>query len=109
MNDDHAEDCRSICSAADPGEPVDRAELVAFDPEGLVFGVEGPSGRRELRVPWTAPVRERADIRHQVIEMTHEVRARLSGPPRSLPGGGAVAGIPAPEPWSPPLFALPVR
>lgn len=82
MNGDHAEDNVVICRVAGGRDDTTSAELVDLDGEAVVFRTGGPTGERLLRIPFSAPLADRAQIRAEVARMYHESAAALGLPPR---------------------------
>lgn len=93
MNADHAADCVAICQLVSGRPTISSARLVTLDDTGLEFEVEADGATTSLRVPWRRPIVERADIRHQVAEMTHTARALQAevDPNPTYPGPAATA------------------
>jgi hypothetical protein len=96
MNDDHATDCLTLCQVAADRRDLTAARLVSLDEEGLDFEATGADGSTTaVRILWRRPLLERADIRHQVAEMTHDARDRLAAhrdPPTSGGPGASLGG-----------------
>lgn len=72
MNGDHAEDSVAICRAFGGRPDATRAVMVGLDGTGADFDVDGPEGEARVRVPWGAPISERAEIRTEVARLYHE-------------------------------------
>ncbi|MFC4561467.1 DUF2470 domain-containing protein [Nocardiopsis mangrovi] len=78
MNDDHADDTLLICRALGDRPDAVSARMTGLDGEGgdyvaVVGGAEVP-----VRIPWSEPLTERAQIRREVVRMYQE-SCRLMG------------------------------
>ena len=82
MNGDHAEDNVVICRVAGERPDTTAASFVGLDGEAVEFRTEGPSGERIVRIPFSSPLADRAQIRAEVARMYHESAAALGLPPR---------------------------
>jgi hypothetical protein len=68
MNDDHNPDSLVIVRAA--GAPdATHAVMVGLDGEGGTWQVHDPRGVRELRIGWSQPISERAEIRREIVRL----------------------------------------
>lgn len=82
MNGDHAHDNLLIARAF--GSPdAASAVMTALDENGGTFGYSTPAGDAEVTVPWTAPIRERAEIRREVVVLYDRACAALGLEPRA--------------------------
>ncbi|GAA0951001.1 DUF2470 domain-containing protein [Actinocorallia libanotica] len=82
MNGDHAEDNVLICRALGGVEAVS-AVNTGLDAEAIVFeAVLADGARREVRVPWSEPLKDRVQVRHEVVRMYQEACAALGVAPR---------------------------
>ncbi|MFF1875791.1 DUF2470 domain-containing protein, partial [Kitasatospora herbaricolor] len=82
MNTDHRDDNVVIVRANGAPDASD-AEMTALDTTGGVWRVTGGG---ELRIPWTVPVTERADIRRAVVLLYRAACAALGVEPRTEQG-----------------------
>ena len=82
MNGDHAEDNALICRGLAGVEAVS-AVNTGLDAEALVFeAVLADGSKKEVRVPWSAPLKDRVQVRHEVVRMYREACAALGVTPR---------------------------
>ncbi|MFC3998665.1 DUF2470 domain-containing protein [Nocardiopsis sediminis] len=82
MNDDHADDTLLICRALGGRPDAESARMTGLDGAGgdyvaVVGGAEVP-----VRIPWSEPLTERAQIRREVVRMYREACRRLGLAPR---------------------------
>lgn len=82
MNDDHAEDSLLIVRTLGGRPDAVAASMRGFDGAAAVFAAAVHDGEEELRIPWSAPVTERAEIRAEVVRMYHEACAAAGVEPR---------------------------
>ena len=77
MNDDHPEDNQLIARAF--GSPnAEDARLTAVDDLAGTWTYFDDGAMTEVRVPWTAPVSERAEILHEIV-VIYESACELQG------------------------------
>ncbi|GAB2854139.1 hypothetical protein GCM10022221_62170 [Actinocorallia aurea] len=81
MNGDHAEDNVLICRAFGGVEPSS-ARVSGLDAEALVFTAVVDGADAEVRVPWSAPLKDRVQVRHEVVRMYQDACAKLGVEPR---------------------------
>lgn len=77
MNGDHAADNVVICRVAGGRGETTSAVMVGLDGEAVEFLTEGPDGQQLLRVPFSSPLADRAQIRAEVARMYHDSAAAL--------------------------------
>jgi putative heme iron utilization protein len=82
MNGDHAEDNVVICRVAGERPDTTAATLVGLDGDAVEFRTDGPGGERLVRIPFSSPLADRAQIRAEVARMYHDSAAALGLPPR---------------------------
>ncbi|WP_370591205.1 DUF2470 domain-containing protein [Saccharopolyspora montiporae] len=83
MNDDHAGDSLLIVRALGGRPDATTAETTGLDGRAIEFRASVPDGEPvTVRVPWSAPLTERAQIRAEVTRMYHEACAALGETPR---------------------------
>lgn len=83
MNGDHAEDNVVICRGVGGRPDVVAATMSGLDREAITFTVATTDGATdEVRIPFSAPLADRPQIRAEVARMYHESAARLGLPPR---------------------------
>lgn len=82
MNGDHADDCAVICRGLGGRPHTTAARMTALDTVGIELLAAGPDGEEVVRVPFTEPLTERAQVRAEVARMYHESAAALGLPPR---------------------------
>jgi hypothetical protein len=76
MNSDHGPDSLSIARAfGDPSATT--ARMSGLDGEAGYWQYDGGT---ELRIPWSAPITERPEIRREVVVIYEEAQRRLSKP-----------------------------
>lgn len=79
MTADHAEDSLRICRAF--GAPdATSASMTGFDRLRATFRVVAGSEERELEVPWSTRLEERAQVRAEVVRLHEEAERRLASP-----------------------------
>jgi hypothetical protein len=57
--------------------------MSGLDEGGAIFSATTDQGERTVRVPWSAPIEERAQIRAEVVRMYHEACDALGIQPRA--------------------------
>lgn len=82
MNGDHAGDNVLICRAFGGQPEATAATLVGLDGAGMDFVATVHDAEVPARVPFRAPVVERAQIRTEVVRLYHEACQRLGVAPR---------------------------
>ncbi len=70
MNADHAGDSLAICQGPGGRPDAVAARFDGFDGDGADFCVEVGGRWEPLRIPWAGPVRERADVRAELVRLT---------------------------------------
>lgn len=83
MNEDHPEDTLLICRALGGAPEATAARMTGIDGQGGDYAVTVGGRERVLRIPWSVPLTERAQIRREVVRMYREACARLGVRPRS--------------------------
>lgn len=81
MNTDHADDNLLIARAFVSGD-IDAATMVDLDGAGGTWRVTTDGTERDVTVPWSVPVTERAEIRREVVVLYEAACARLGVPAR---------------------------
>lgn len=82
MNDDHSDDAVLIVRAFGGHPDATGATTTGLDGEAIEFRVSAPGSEPvTVRVPWSTPLTERAQIRAEVTRMYHEARAVLGETP----------------------------
>jgi putative heme iron utilization protein len=82
MNGDHAEDCVVICRVLGGRDDTTAATMTGVDGDGVEFLATTTEGNVTVRVPFSEPITERAQIRAEVARMYHESAAALGLPSR---------------------------
>jgi hypothetical protein len=82
MNVDHADDSLLICRTLGGRPSAREAHMVGFTPEHAVFSARIDGGDVDVRVPWSGPVRERADVRAEIVRMYEAACAHSGIAPR---------------------------
>jgi putative heme iron utilization protein len=72
MNNDHADDNVTICRGVGGHAEVTAATVAGLDLDAVEFEAHGPAGRFTIRIPFSAPLTERADVRAELARMVHE-------------------------------------
>lgn len=67
MNGDHPEDTLLICRHLGGHPSATDARMVGFDGEGGDYVVTVDGRDVGVRIPWSVPVVERADVRREVV------------------------------------------
>jgi heme oxygenase len=78
MNTDHAADTLVICRGAGGVPEAESARMTGFDGEGADFAVTAGGAEARVRVPWAAPLSERAEVRPEIVRIFTESKARLA-------------------------------
>ena len=81
MNDDHNDDSLLIARAfGAPGATA--ATMTSLDESGGTWSVTEGDGQRDLTVPWSTTISERAEIRREVVVLYDAACQRLGLTPR---------------------------
>lgn len=67
MNDDHPDDTLLICRHLGGRPAATAARMVGFDGQGGDYVATVDGAEVAVRIPWSAPVAERADVRREVV------------------------------------------
>ncbi|WP_204745457.1 DUF2470 domain-containing protein [Glycomyces paridis] len=81
MNTDHAADTLVICRGAGGLPAAESARMTGFDGEGADFAAAVDGAESPLRVPWAAPLTERAEVRPEIVRIFTESKALLDARP----------------------------
>lgn len=82
MNGDHLDDNLLIARAF--GSPdAETATMTTLDENGGTFAYTTAGRGREVTVPWTAPISERAEIRREVVVLYDRACGILGVEPRA--------------------------
>ncbi|MFD6952438.1 hypothetical protein A6A08_03625 [Nocardiopsis sp. TSRI0078] len=82
MNGDHPEDTLLICRALGGLPQATAARMTGLDGDGGDYAVTVDGTEHTVRIPWSRPLTERAQIRAEVVRMYQEARERLGAAPR---------------------------
>ena len=82
MNGDHPEDCAVICRALGDRPGTTEARMTGMDLEAIELLATDADGDHVVRIPFSEPLAERAQVRAEVARMYHESAAALGLPPR---------------------------
>jgi hypothetical protein len=82
MNADHADDSLLICRTLGGHPSAREAHMVGFTPDHAVFSARIDGGDVDVRVPWSGAVRERADVRAEIVGMYEAACAQAGIAPR---------------------------
>ncbi|MCC6236688.1 MAG: DUF2470 domain-containing protein [Dehalococcoidia bacterium] len=88
MNQDHPEESLAICQGLGDRPTASSALMTGMDAVGIEFAVVEAGAQSVVRVPWSEPVTERAQIRAEVVRMYQEACARLGIAPVEREGTG---------------------
>ncbi len=69
MNSDHADDSLLIVRALGGRPTAQQASMSGLDAEAAVFEAVVDGVTETVRVPWSEPVTERAQVRAEVVQM----------------------------------------
>jgi hypothetical protein len=82
MNADHPDDSLLICRTLG-GQPSARAaRMVGFNPKHAIFSARVDGGDVDVKVPWSGEVRERGDVRAEIVGMYQAACAQAGIAPR---------------------------
>lgn len=81
MNGDHADDNVLICKGLG-GVDATRALNTGLDAEALIFTAIVDGEEVEVRIPWSAPLEDRGQVRREVVRMYNESCEALGVSPR---------------------------
>ncbi|GAA3210115.1 DUF2470 domain-containing protein [Actinocorallia longicatena] len=81
MNGDHAADNVLICRGLG-GVAATEAVNTGLDAEALVFAATVDGREVEVRIPWSEPLKDRAQVRREVVRMYEEACEALGETPR---------------------------
>ncbi|MBR8741592.1 DUF2470 domain-containing protein [Nocardiopsis sp. MG754419] len=82
MNGDHPEDTLIICRGLGGRPEATAARMTDLDGEGGDYVVTVDGVESTVRIPWGAPLTERAQIRKEVVRMYRESCLALGLTPR---------------------------
>jgi putative heme iron utilization protein len=77
MNGDHPEDTLIICRALGGVPEAAAARMTGLDGECGEYAVTVDGAERTIRIPWSEPLTERAQIRAEVVRMYRQGCAEL--------------------------------
>ncbi|NQX28242.1 DUF2470 domain-containing protein [Microbacteriaceae bacterium VKM Ac-2854] len=81
MNVDHGGDGRTIVRAfAEPD--ADSVRMTALDGDAGEWDATVGTETRAVRIPWTTPITERAEIRREIVALYDLAATKLGLPPR---------------------------
>jgi putative heme iron utilization protein len=83
MDEDHRDDSLLIVRSLGGVPEATSATMSGLDEAGALFVAGTAEGERTVRVPWSAPIAERAQIRAEVVRMYHEACEALGVEPRA--------------------------
>jgi len=82
MNDDHAADCLLICRTLGGRPDATAAAMTGMDATGIEFTVTVGDADETVRVPFSRPLSERAEVRPEVVRMYRDACAAAGVAPR---------------------------
>jgi hypothetical protein len=80
MNHDHTDDTLVICRGVGGHSTATAARMETFDGSGAEFTTTVGGVATPLRIAWSTPLTERAQVRPEIVRMYHESRERLGLP-----------------------------
>ncbi len=80
MNEDHAEDSLLICRALGGVPNATAAEMIGMDAEGIDFAATVGGQPTAVRVAWSRPILDRAQVRPEVVRLYRQARDTLGLP-----------------------------
>jgi len=69
MKHDPTESSLTIVQGLTGDRTVTAAELTGFDSDGAEFDATSPSGTRQVRLPWSRQISERAEVRGELFAL----------------------------------------
>lgn len=72
MNDDHTDDNVVICRGVGGHPSVTAATMTGLDLEAIELTGDTPTGSVTIRIPFSAPIVDRAQIRTEIAQMFHD-------------------------------------
>ncbi|MEU4404184.1 DUF2470 domain-containing protein [Streptosporangium sp. NPDC023963] len=82
MNDDHADDALLICKGLGGQPEATGATTTGVDAEAIEFAAVVGGRDVTVRVPWSATLTERAQVRTEVVRLYRDACAALGVPAR---------------------------
>ena len=82
MNNDHAADSLLIVKALGNEPSATAASMSGIDSEAIEFLATVGGASKKVRINWSAPLTERAQVRPEVVRMYREACSRLGVVPR---------------------------
>ena len=82
MNGDHADDSLLICRTLGDQPSAREAHMVGFTSDHARFSARVDGGDVDVKVPWSGAVRERADVRAEIVGMYEAACAQAGIAPR---------------------------
>lgn len=79
MNGDHAVDNVTICRGVGGRPDTEAAAMTGMDTTAMEFLATTADGDAVVRVPFSSPLRDRAQIRDEAARMVRESEAMLEG------------------------------
>lgn len=83
MNADHADDSLLLAQLVQPN--ATSARTIGVDTEALVLQVTTDESVDDVRLPWPGPVRQRSDIRLQVVALHQQALVAAGQSPAASP------------------------
>lgn len=77
MNTDHAADTLVICRGVGGRPEAEAARMTGFDGEGADFAAAVDGAEVSIRIPWAAPLSERAEVRPAIVRLFTESKGLL--------------------------------
>ncbi|MDP9863228.1 MULTISPECIES: DUF2470 domain-containing protein [Streptosporangium] len=82
MNDDHRDDALLICKGLGGQSEATSATTTGVDAEAIEFAAVVGGQDVAVRVPWSATLTERAQVRREVVRLYRDACAALGVPAR---------------------------
>ncbi|WP_460860715.1 DUF2470 domain-containing protein [Nocardiopsis coralliicola] len=83
MNDDHAADTLVICRGLGGVPEATAARMTGLDGDGGDYAATVGGTEVPVRVPWSGPLTERAEIRREVVRLYRDACTRLGIEPHT--------------------------
>jgi hypothetical protein len=82
MNNDHSDDNLLIARAM-VSTDTEAATMTSLDGSGGIWNVTVQGEEREVRIPWSVPITERAEVRREIVVLYEAACVRLGVPSRN--------------------------
>ncbi len=82
MNGDHADD-NLLIARAFGSSTATACRMIGFDGDAGSWSYTVGSAESTLRIPWSAPITQRPEIRSEIVALTARAHERLGSTPRA--------------------------